>query len=350
MGAVSQIRARGVARSRSNNSGYPGGGGLLSSSDLPSVGSSGGVGGGGAQGRRGGGSDYRRCRRRCTRTPHAHSHSGGLSSSSPLDKNSSHENGRDQCHRKRRRRYRPRSEYGARGAAASLDHSASDIVPSNDDGVRRPGVPPRIPGPRLGLGLGRGGIDAPGRPSFGPLRVCPPLVGRDRDVHERAVAHRLDDDRRPAERRHVRAHWRRRRHVGCGTRPPQVHPFLVSIPGNSFRALIRNDPALDRIVTGLIRRTAMYANAFRIDDAYKFSELQREAGRARPGLDVELRAGFGLLLHTDGALLLEAVVESRADTAAAAGQGGGVHHGRLVGGGSEARVGHVPHGPPVRLR
>jgi meiotically up-regulated gene 157 (Mug157) protein len=80
----------------------------------------------------------------------------------------------------------------------------------------------------------------------------------------------------------------------------QVHPLLVSsqpnnkqngkqnsnqIQNGTLTALIAQDPKLDRIVSGLIKRTAMYirhdpyANAFRIDDSYKFSEAQKKMGR-----------------------------------------------------------------------
>lgn len=64
----------------------------------------------------------------------------------------------------------------------------------------------------------------------------------------------------------------------------QVHPLLIPILPNN-RALIAEDEKLDRIVSGLIRRTAMYirhdpwANAFRIDDTYVFSEAQKKMGR-----------------------------------------------------------------------
>jgi uncharacterized protein len=48
---------------------------------------------------------------------------------------------------------------------------------------------------------------------------------------------------------------------------------------------MQQDPKLDRIVSGLIKRTARYirhdpyANAFRIDDTYKFSLAQKLLGR-----------------------------------------------------------------------
>lgn len=72
----------------------------------------------------------------------------------------------------------------------------------------------------------------------------------------------------------------------------QVHPLLIpSMQTNngtgtpSLSSLISQDPKLDRIVAGLIKRTAMYirhdpyANAFRIDASYKFSEAQKQMGR-----------------------------------------------------------------------
>lgn len=67
----------------------------------------------------------------------------------------------------------------------------------------------------------------------------------------------------------------------------QVHPLLIPIHGNdnNNKALVATDPKLDRIVKGLIKRTAMYirhdpwANAFRIDDTYVFSEAQKLLGR-----------------------------------------------------------------------
>jgi len=64
----------------------------------------------------------------------------------------------------------------------------------------------------------------------------------------------------------------------------QIHPLLIPIL-SEHKALIAVDPKLDRIVSGLIRRTAMYirhdpwANAFRIDDTYKFSLAQKRLGR-----------------------------------------------------------------------
>ncbi|GAX12783.1 uncharacterized protein FisN_15Hh262 [Fistulifera solaris] len=63
----------------------------------------------------------------------------------------------------------------------------------------------------------------------------------------------------------------------------QIHPLLV--PFFNGTALIQQDPRLDRIVSGLILRTAMYirhdpyANAFRIDDTYVFSAAQKAMGR-----------------------------------------------------------------------
>jgi meiotically up-regulated gene 157 (Mug157) protein len=67
----------------------------------------------------------------------------------------------------------------------------------------------------------------------------------------------------------------------------QVHPLLVPSlqNGTSTSSLIAQDPKLDRIVAGLIKRTAMYirhdpyANAFRIDDSYVFSATQKKLGR-----------------------------------------------------------------------
>lgn len=64
----------------------------------------------------------------------------------------------------------------------------------------------------------------------------------------------------------------------------QVHPLLVPILSDG-KALIAEDLKLDRIVSGLIKRIAMYirhdpyANAFRIDDSYVFSEAQKKMGR-----------------------------------------------------------------------
>ena len=68
----------------------------------------------------------------------------------------------------------------------------------------------------------------------------------------------------------------------------QIHTLLVPLGGADLdkpTSLISSDPQLDRIVAGLIQRTAMYirhdpyANAFRIDDSYKFSEEQKKLGR-----------------------------------------------------------------------
>ena len=75
----------------------------------------------------------------------------------------------------------------------------------------------------------------------------------------------------------------------------QVHPYLIpAFPNNDnnnggdaseLSALVSQDPKLDRIVSGLIKRTAMYiahdpyANAFRIDTSYKFSPQQKAMGR-----------------------------------------------------------------------
>ncbi|CAB9512178.1 DUF1237 domain-containing protein [Seminavis robusta] len=66
----------------------------------------------------------------------------------------------------------------------------------------------------------------------------------------------------------------------------QVHPLLVPLFGpNRTQALVALDPKLDRIVSGLIARTATYirhdpyANAFRIDDSYIFSAAQKRMGR-----------------------------------------------------------------------
>jgi hypothetical protein len=63
----------------------------------------------------------------------------------------------------------------------------------------------------------------------------------------------------------------------------QIHPLLV--PFFNGTALIQQDPRLDRIVSGLILRTARYirhdpyANAFRIDDTNVFSAAQKAMGR-----------------------------------------------------------------------
>lgn len=66
----------------------------------------------------------------------------------------------------------------------------------------------------------------------------------------------------------------------------QVHPLLIPIFENGkAEALVAQDAKLDRIVSGLIKRTAMYirhdpyANAFRIDDSYVFSKAQKKMGR-----------------------------------------------------------------------
>jgi meiotically up-regulated gene 157 (Mug157) protein len=65
----------------------------------------------------------------------------------------------------------------------------------------------------------------------------------------------------------------------------QVHPLLVPSVFHGNKALIAEDTKLDRIVSGLIKRTAMYirhdpyANAFRIDDSYIFSDAQKKLGR-----------------------------------------------------------------------
>jgi meiotically up-regulated gene 157 (Mug157) protein len=68
----------------------------------------------------------------------------------------------------------------------------------------------------------------------------------------------------------------------------QIHTLLVPFFGNEHdntNSLVATDPKLDRIVAGLIKRTAMYirhdpyANAFRIDATYVFSEFQKSLGR-----------------------------------------------------------------------
>ena len=66
----------------------------------------------------------------------------------------------------------------------------------------------------------------------------------------------------------------------------QIHPMLVPMFGpNRTQSLIQLDPKLDRIVSGLIKRTAQYirhdpyANAFRIDDSYVFNAAQKAMGR-----------------------------------------------------------------------
>lgn len=64
----------------------------------------------------------------------------------------------------------------------------------------------------------------------------------------------------------------------------QVHPLLIPILDDD-RSLIYNDAKLDRVISGLIARHAMYirhdpyANAFRIDNSYVFSEAQKRMGR-----------------------------------------------------------------------
>ena len=63
----------------------------------------------------------------------------------------------------------------------------------------------------------------------------------------------------------------------------QVHPLLI--PVFHKQALIAEDAKLDRIVAGLAKRAARYirhdpwANAFRIDDSYHFSDAQKKLGR-----------------------------------------------------------------------
>lgn len=67
----------------------------------------------------------------------------------------------------------------------------------------------------------------------------------------------------------------------------QVHPLMVPFfqDGITPSSLVQQDPKLARIVSGLIKRTATYirhdpyANAFRIDDSYVFSEAQKKLGR-----------------------------------------------------------------------
>eukprot|EP00529_Nitzschia_sp_RCC80_P014518 CAMPEP_0113477520 /NCGR_PEP_ID=MMETSP0014_2-20120614/20250_1 /TAXON_ID=2857 /ORGANISM="Nitzschia sp." /LENGTH=754 /DNA_ID=CAMNT_0000370617 /DNA_START=146 /DNA_END=2407 /DNA_ORIENTATION=- /assembly_acc=CAM_ASM_000159 len=66
----------------------------------------------------------------------------------------------------------------------------------------------------------------------------------------------------------------------------QLHTLLVPTFGpEKTQSLASLDPQLRRVVRGLIRRVAMYirhdpyANAFRIDDTYKFSEEQKRLGR-----------------------------------------------------------------------
>jgi hypothetical protein len=100
----------------------------------------------------------------------------------------------------------------------------------------------------------------------------------------------------------------------------QVHPLLISSQQKQYpngasgplSALIAEDPKLDRIVAGLIKRTAMYirhdpyANAFRIDDSYIFSKAQKKLGRHEY---VELRTRLGLLLHAALVFLLETITK-----------------------------------------
>lgn len=65
----------------------------------------------------------------------------------------------------------------------------------------------------------------------------------------------------------------------------QVHPLLLPVLEGGTKALIQVDEKLDRIVSGLIKRTSLYirhdpyANAFRIDDTYVFSDAQKRLGR-----------------------------------------------------------------------
>jgi Metal-independent alpha-mannosidase (GH125) len=65
----------------------------------------------------------------------------------------------------------------------------------------------------------------------------------------------------------------------------QVHPLLLPVLEGGTKALIEVDDKLDRIVSGLIKRTSHYirhdpyANAFRIDDTYVFNDEQRRMGR-----------------------------------------------------------------------
>jgi len=64
----------------------------------------------------------------------------------------------------------------------------------------------------------------------------------------------------------------------------QVHPLLVPF-GDKTGSLVQSDPRLSRVISGLIKRAAMYirhdpyANAFRIDDTYIFSDAQKKLGR-----------------------------------------------------------------------
>jgi hypothetical protein len=56
----------------------------------------------------------------------------------------------------------------------------------------------------------------------------------------------------------------------------QIHPLYP---------FLEEDPRLDRVISGLIQRSSKYirhdpyANAFRIDDSYVFSEAQKKMGR-----------------------------------------------------------------------
>ena len=65
----------------------------------------------------------------------------------------------------------------------------------------------------------------------------------------------------------------------------QIHPLLVPFGDKNGKSMVQSDARLARVVSGLIKRTAMYirhdpyANAFRIDDSYKFSEAQKRLGR-----------------------------------------------------------------------
>jgi uncharacterized protein len=63
----------------------------------------------------------------------------------------------------------------------------------------------------------------------------------------------------------------------------QIHPLLI--PFGNRPSLVASDPKLARVVSGLIQRTSKYirhdpyANAFRIDDTYVFSDEQKRLGR-----------------------------------------------------------------------